>query len=175
MNRSKLISVFCIFFLFQGFNSLKTQTEQKEPINIHIVPHSHDDAGWLYTADEYYTGNNCEYISVKNILDDMVISLYNDPTRTFVYAEMFFFEKWFSALDEETKQKVRNLVTQKRLEFVNGGWVMNDEATVNYQHVIDQMRLGLRFLKREFNFYPTTAWYIDPFGHSATNVKIILI
>ena len=27
-------------------------------ITVHLVPHSHQDVGWLKTADQYYYGSN---------------------------------------------------------------------------------------------------------------------
>lgn len=34
------------------------------------------------------------------------------------------------------------MVANKQLEFVNGGWCMNDEAATHYNAIIDQMTLG---------------------------------
>jgi alpha-mannosidase len=27
-------------------------------LNVHLVPHSHDDVGWLKTVDQYFVGSN---------------------------------------------------------------------------------------------------------------------
>ena len=49
-------------------------------------------------------------------------------TRTFIRMSIF--------------TQVRKLVANKQLEFVNGGWCMNDEASTDYNAIIDQMTLG---------------------------------
>ena len=38
--------------------------------------------------------------------------------------------------------QVHQLVNNKQLEFINGGWCMNDEAATDYNAIIDQMSLG---------------------------------
>ncbi|CAB4055207.1 MAN2B1 [Lepeophtheirus salmonis] len=72
------------------------------------------------------------------------------------------------------RKRVKNLVDEGRLEFINGGWSMNDEAAAHYNAIIDQMSLGLRFLNDTFGepSVPEIAWQIDPFGHAKEQANI---
>ncbi|KAF3852860.1 hypothetical protein F7725_006215 [Dissostichus mawsoni] len=74
----------------------------------------------------------------------------DNPDRRFIYVETAFFYRWWRQQSSSMKQTVKQLVEEGRLEFVNGGWCMSDEATTHYSSVIDQMTLGLRFLNETF-------------------------
>ena len=61
-----------------------------------------------------------------------------------------------------------------RLEFISGGWCMNDEATTHYSSIIDQHTLGAQFLQDQFGDCgrPKIGWQIDPFGHSREQASL---
>ncbi|XP_072458359.1 lysosomal alpha-mannosidase-like isoform X2 [Notamacropus eugenii] len=143
-------------------------------INVHLLPHTHVDVGWLKTMDEYYFGDQNPYKGVRHILDSVVSALLANSSRRFIYAEMAFFVRWWRQQPVPTRQAVQQLVNQGRLQFVNGGWVMNDEATTYYAAIIDQMSLGLKFLSDTFGACgrPRVAWHIDPFGHSREQASL---
>eukprot|EP01083_Nonionella_stella_P276753 940645_1 len=137
-------------------------------LNVHIVCHSHDDVGWVHTMDEYYEGNNTEFQCVKCTLDSVIKSLLENPERKFIEVEVSYFSRWYNSKDSSVQDIVQRLVKSGSLEFIGGGWSMNDEATTHYQAIIDQMALGHRFLNETFGVVPKVAWQIDPFGHSST-------
>ena len=56
--------------------------------------------------------------------------------------------------------------------MINGGWSMHDEATTNYEDMIDNMMIGHDFILKEFGVKPNIGWQIDPFGHSNTNARL---
>ncbi|XP_058121282.1 lysosomal alpha-mannosidase-like [Anopheles ziemanni] len=145
-------------------------------INVHLVPHSHDDVGWLKTVDQYYYGsrNSIQKAGVQYILDSVVQELVKDPSRRFVYVESAFMHKWYMEQTAELQQQVKMLVDEGRLEFIGGAWSMNDEAAVHYQSVVDQFTWGLRFLNDTFGECgrPRIGWQIDPFGHSREQASL---
>ncbi|XP_039784791.1 probable alpha-mannosidase At5g66150 [Panicum virgatum] len=144
-------------------------------LQVHLVPHSHDDVGWLKTVDQYYLGSNnsIQRACVMNTLDSVVDALAKDPARKFVVVEQAFFQRWWAEKSPNIQVIVRKLVDSGQLEFVNGGWCMHDEAAVHYIDMIDQTTLGHRMIKKQFNKTPRAGWQIDPFGHSAVQAYLL--
>ncbi|KAF8694238.1 hypothetical protein HU200_038373 [Digitaria exilis] len=58
-------------------------------LNVHVVPHTHDDVGWLKTVDQYYVGSNnsIQGACVQNVLDSLIPALLKDENRKFIYVE----------------------------------------------------------------------------------------
>eukprot|EP01121_Diplochlamys_sp_Union-15-3_P011954 TRINITY_DN3519_c0_g1_i4.p1 TRINITY_DN3519_c0_g1~~TRINITY_DN3519_c0_g1_i4.p1 ORF type:complete len:964 (+),score=220.79 TRINITY_DN3519_c0_g1_i4:163-2892(+) len=111
---------------------------------------------------------------VQYILDTTIDALIRDPTKKFIYVEIAFFSRWWEEQTPETQAAVRQLVNEGRLEFVNGGWCMSDEAAEHYQDSVHNMEIGHRFLLDNFGAkgIPTTGWHIDPFGHASSQASV---
>jgi alpha-mannosidase len=158
-----------------GVRKLDAVLDDPGVLNVHVVPHTHDDVGWLKTVEEYYYGLNMTIQSacVKDILDSVVEALLDNPKRTFTYVEMKFFSMWFYSQTDAIKDSVRFLIANKQLSFVNGGWCMHDEAAAHFMGMIDQTTLGHDFLKKELGYIPKVGWQLDPFGHSASQASLL--
>ena len=169
-----IVSLFGLSSTFDCKFDGKGKDEDK--LQIHLVPHTHDDVGWLKTVDEYYYGanNSIQHAGVQYILDSVIPQLSADPSKRFIYVEIAFFERWWNEQGEAMQAEVKKLVHEKRLEFINAGWCMNDEAATHYNAIIDQMTYGLNFVQEKFgsDARPRIAWHIDPFGHSSEQASI---
>jgi hypothetical protein len=132
---------------------------QSDPfLDVYVVPHTHDDVGWLQTPGGYYS------TSVHDIITTAVDALTKNPDRRFIYVEQYFFHRWWT--DTRTTDTMRNnlraQVKNKQWEFIIGGWVMHDEATTTYSANIDQMTEGHQFLLSTFN-----VCFVVPLGYTS--------
>ncbi|XP_077452238.1 alpha-mannosidase 2x isoform X1 [Stigmatopora argus] len=152
----------------QGFEiTYEAEEWDKDPLQVFVVPHSHNDPGWVKTFDKYFTDQT------QHILNNMVVKLAEDPRRKFIWSEISFFSKWWESVDAQKQEAARKLILNGQLEIVTGGWVMTDEANVHYFAMIDQLIEGHQWLERNIGAIPSSGWAIDPFGHSSTMAYVL--
>ena len=103
-------------------------------ITVHLVSHSHMDVGWLKTVDQCYFGanNTIQQASCQFILESVVAALSMDSKRKFTYAEQAFFQRWYEEQGDIMKERVKKLVHDKQLVFVDGGWAQHDEGLLAF-------------------------------------------
>lgn len=132
-------------------------------LKVFVVPHSHNDPGWLKTFDQYLAEHT------RHILNNVLKKLSENPSYSFIWAETSYFAAWWSNVkSEDDRELVKTLLDNGQLEIVTGGWVMNDEASTHYAAMIAQMVDGHEFLRNTLNYRPRHGWAIDPFGLSPT-------
>eukprot|EP00943_MAST-04B_sp_MAST-4B-sp1_P008064 g8064.t1 len=167
--------LFVIAVLLAHVSTAITTTSTNLP-RVYLVPHSHDDVGWVDDMDTMYNSTRPGNNTIKNIYDTVTEALTANPSRRFISVEMYWLHRWWNDIktSEEQRLSFKKLVINKQVEFVCGGWVMHDEAVSHYQADIDQMTIGHEFIIETFgkNYVPRTCWHIDPFGSVGSNAAL---
>ncbi|NWH40217.1 MA2A1 mannosidase, partial [Chloropsis hardwickii] len=150
----------------QGFDITYNENEwDSEPLQVFVVPHSHNDPGWLKTFDDYFRDQT------QHILNNMVIKLQEDNRRKFIWSEVSYFSKWWDGIDSQKKDAVKRLIKDGQFEIVTGGWVMPDEASSHYFALIDQLIEGHQWLEKNLGMYIILKFnYYNPWTE---NIKVI--
>ena len=151
----------------QGWPVVVDDERRSRPLQVFVVPHSHNDPGWIKTVDAYFKGQT------RHILNNMLAFLSQNPEMRFIWAETSYFALWWETLAPEEKEQVRSLLRKGQLEMVTGGWVMNDEANTHLQAIVAQMVEGHEWLMRTVGVIPRFGWAIDPFGMSPTMAYVL--
>jgi len=144
------------------------------PLEIFVLPHSHDDVGWIETVFGYFNG------SVTHILSSVTQALAADPRRRFIWSETKWFELWWPQQNASTQAQFRANVRSGQFEFVGAGWSQSDEVSPSYRDIVDNTVVGHEFLRRTLGGdCPTPGrcvrfgWQIDMFsGYSATTPSL---
>ncbi|EDW14126.2 uncharacterized protein Dmoj_GI23509 [Drosophila mojavensis] len=147
---------------FEERYEAQKKDKQRPPLKVIVVPHSHNDPGWLKTFYNYFQSDS------RQILNLLVTKMQEYKDMTFIWSEISFLQLWWDQAHPTKQRALKRLVNSGRIEITTGGWVMTDEANVHIYPMLDQLIEGHQWLKNNLNVTPKVGWSIDPFGHGST-------
>lgn len=139
----------------------------QEPLDVYIVPFSHQDPGWKSPMEELFQDKTRQ--TINYILE----FLGSDANMTFVWSEVIYLQKWYNQASKYSQNKLKELLSRGQLELLTGGWVMTDEAVAHHYAMLDQLIEGHQWLYNTLNYTVKTAWSLDTFGASPTMTYLL--
>jgi len=126
---------------------------------IYLVPHTHYDAVWVFTKEDYY------YINIELILRQAVELIENSDYR-------FLIEQ--TTLLEEVERRnphlfgrIVRLVRKGKIEIADGEYLMADTMLPNGETLVRDILFGRRYVKEKFGADVPVMWGADSFGYNA--------
>jgi len=89
VKRTKRIMNTLVFWDIVAMSVCSITIREKPQVTVHIISHSHQDAGWLKTADQYSSQR------VNLILTSVITYLRENSDKKFTQAEVWFFKQWW--------------------------------------------------------------------------------
>jgi alpha-mannosidase len=126
----------------------------RQPLKVIIVPHSHNDPGWLKTFVNYFLSDT------RQILNLAVTKMPEFTNMSFIWSEISFLNMWWEQAHPSKQRALKRLIQEGRLEITTGGWVMTDEANVHMYAMLDQLIEGHQWVKTNLNYIPKSGWSI---------------
>ncbi len=126
---------------------------------IYLVPHTHYDAVWVFTKEDYF------YINIDLILRQAVDLMEK--------SDYHFLIEQTSLLEEVERRNtllfdgIAKFVKKGKIEIADGEYLMADTVIPNGETLIREILFGKRYVKQKFGADVQVMWAADSFGYNA--------
>ncbi|MFW6186104.1 MAG: alpha-mannosidase [Halobacteriota archaeon] len=138
--------------------SKESEGEQQEIV--YLVPHTHYDAVWVFTKEDYF------YINIDLILKKVINLLENTDDYKFVIEQIFLLEE-VEARFPDLFSKLKEYIRQERIEVADGEYLMADTMLPQEETLIREILAGKQYVKQRFGVDVPVMWQADSFGLNA--------
>ncbi len=127
---------------------------------IYVVPHTHYDAVWVFTKEDYF------YINIDFILKKVIEIMERKPEYKFLIEQVFLLEEIENRYPE-LFEKIGEYIRQGRIEVADGEYLMPDTMLPQEETLVREILFGKRYLREKFGFEAVVMWQADGFGLNA--------
>lgn len=127
-------------------------------IKLYIVPHTHLDLAWYWTAADF------ERMVPDLLIHSMLRQLEADPQMPFVLDQSFTFGRLREAGSDSDWDLLLDRVRAGRLEPVGGMYVQPELQEPSGESLVRQLQKGQRWFRENLGRTAVSGWNIDTFG-----------
>ena len=135
----------------------KKEGEGKD--TIYLVPHTHYDAIWVFTKEDYF------YINMVSILKE-VAELVEKTDYKFLIEQTFLLEE-LEKRYPEVFSKIAKSIKEGAIEIADGEYLMADTMLPDGETLIREILFGKGYVKEKFGVGVPVMWQADSFGLNA--------
>jgi len=125
---------------------------------IYLVPHTHYDAAWVFTKEEYLQIN-------ERILEEATRLMETSEFKFCV--EQTFLLNQINKRNHNLFQRLKKMIKAGKLEIVDGHYLMADTMLPGGEVLVRNILLGKRYCQEQFGVEVPVAWVADSFGMNA--------
>jgi alpha-mannosidase len=135
---------------------------------VYLVPHTHYDAIWVFTKEDYF------YINIELILKQVVDLIKGHKEYKFTIEQTFLLEHIESNYPKLFAD-ITNFIKQGRIEIAGGQYLLCDVMLPHGEILIREISEGKTYIKSKFDQKKiVVAWGADEFGFNAQWPQILL-
>ena len=127
---------------------------------IYLVPHTHYDAVWVFTREDYF------HINIDIILEKVVDLIERKKEYRFLIEQTYLLEE-VEKKYPELFRKIRRYVKEGKIEIADGEYLMADTMLPQGETLIREIMFGKEFVKEKFDRDVKVMWQADSFGLNA--------
>ncbi|MFH1651946.1 MAG: glycoside hydrolase family 38 C-terminal domain-containing protein [Chloroflexota bacterium] len=125
---------------------------------IYLVPHSHYDAVWAFTKEDYF------YINIELILKP-AIELMSRREYKFLIEQVSLLEE-IERRNPTLFADIRKNIQKGKIEIANGEYLMADTMIPHGETLVREIQFGKMYLKEKFGVDVPVMWGADSFGYN---------
>lgn len=125
---------------------------------IYLVPHTHYDAVWAFTEDDY--------TYINEIILEKAVELARNSDYKFHIEQIYLLQR-IEEINPKLWSDIKDMIQQKKFEIVDGQYLMPDAMLPDGEVLVREIVTGKRYCKEKFGIDVPVAWAADGFGLNA--------